>query len=102
MRVSASKLALFSNNTLTTHKYFFNLMFTDLLGDQPKLSPQTEFGIPHGTAMQPKTIGNGDSVFKVKDNELALFSINLQTTHQFFQLNTYRPTTGAAETQPTD
>ena len=43
--------------------------------------------------MKPTTIGSGGSVFKVKANELALFSINLQTTHHFFQLNTYRPTT---------
>ena len=84
MMVSASKLALFSNNTLITHKYFLNQMFTDLLGDQPKLSPQTEFGIQSGTVVQPITIGYGGSVFKVKANELALFSINLQTTHQLF------------------
>ncbi len=72
MRVGASQLALFSNNTLTTHKYFFNQIFTDLLGDSPKLCPQTEFGIPPGTVMKSMAIGSGRYNFRVSFDELNL------------------------------
>ncbi len=67
MKVNASKLALFSNNTLTTHKYFFNQIFTDLLGDRPKLSPQTEFGVPPGTAENPTTISSSGYIVKASN-----------------------------------
>ncbi len=49
--VKANELALFSINLQTTHHLFFNQIFTCLPWERPKLSPQTEFGIPNGTAV---------------------------------------------------
>jgi hypothetical protein len=59
-------------------------MVIGLLAKSPKLSPQTEFGIPPWTAMLPRTIGSGGYIFVVSFHELIFFDPIILNTCEFF------------------
>ncbi len=78
-------------------------MVIGLLAKSPKLSPQTEFGIPPWTAMLPRTIGSGGYIFVVSFHELIFFDHIILNTCEFFSIKLlYRSTGEIAETQSTD
>ena len=70
--------------------------------DLPKLSSQTEFGLPPPTTMFPTTKGSDLYIFEVSYHVLYIFYKCFIEMSQLFQINCYSPTMGMPKTQPTD